>query len=112
MDGQKRLDKALPIPLYHQLKTVLLEKMRQGQWKPNDQLPTEDELGEQFGVSKATVRQALRDLAQSGHVRREQGRGTFVAEQKVQFGPRQLSSFTEEMRNVGIMSGSRVLEQA
>src|SRR5215475_7819889 len=107
-----RLEKDLPVPLYHQLKTVLLEKLRAGEWKPNDQLPTEDELGTQFGVSKATVRQALRDLAQSGYVRREQGRGTFVAEQRVQFGPRQLNSFTEEMRTVGLHSESRVLEQS
>jgi GntR family transcriptional regulator len=107
-----QLDKGLPVPLYHQLKTVLLESLRKGDLKPNDQLPTEDELGAQFGVSKATVRQALRDLAQSGHVRREQGRGTFVAEQRVQFGPRQLSSFTEEMRQVGLDSESKVLEQS
>ncbi len=106
-----QLDKALPVPLYHQLKTVLLEKLKHGQWKPNDQLPTEDELGAQFGVSKATVRQALRDLAQAGLVRREQGRGTFVAEQKVQFGPRHLTSFTEEMRDFGLHSESRVLSQ-
>src|SRR5262245_25484250 len=106
-----RLEKDLPVPLYHQLKTVLLEKLRAGEWKPNDQLPTEDELGAQFGVSKATVRQALRDLAQSGYVRREQGRGTFASEQKVQFGPRQLNSFTEEMRQVGLQSESKVLEK-
>jgi GntR family transcriptional regulator len=107
-----QLDKALPMPLYHQLKTVLLGRLRSGEWKPNQQLPTEDELGSRFGVSKATVRQALRDLAQAGLVRREQGRGTFVADQKVQFGPRHLSSFTEEMRDFGLQSGSRVLEQA
>jgi GntR family transcriptional regulator len=102
-----QLDKGLPVPLYHQLKTVLLESLRKGDLKPNDQLPTEDELGAQFGVSKATVRQALRDLAQAGHVRRQQGRGTFVTEQRVQ-----LSSFTEEMRQVGLDSGSKVLEQS
>ena len=97
-----QLDKGLPVPLYHQLKTVLLENLRSGEWKPNQQLPTEDELGSRFGVSKATVRQALRDLAQAGLVRREQGRGTFVADQKVQFGPRHLTSFTEEMRDFGL----------
>jgi GntR family transcriptional regulator len=106
------LDKGLPVPLYHQLKEVLLARLRTGEWKPNDQLPTEDELGSQFGVSKATVRQALRELSEAGLVRREQGRGTFVAEQKVQFGPRQLTSFTEEMRGIGMTSASRVLEQA
>ncbi len=105
------LDKGLPVPLYHQLKTVLLERIRQGHWKPGDQLPTEDELSAQFSVSKATVRQALRDLAQAGLVRREQGRGTFVNATNIQFGPRQLTSFTEEMRDTGRMAGSRVLEQ-
>jgi len=107
-----QLDKDLPVPLYHQLKTVLMEQLKHGQWKPNEQMPTEDELGIQFGVSKATVRQALRDLAQAGLVRREQGRGTFVTEHKVQFGPRHLTSFTEEMRDFGLQSESRVLSQA
>src|SRR5436309_3505643 len=106
------LDKDLPVPLYHQLKTVLLERLRSGHWQPNDQLPTEDELGTQFGVSKATVRQALRDLAQAGLVRREQGRGTFVADSRIRFGPRELTSFTEEMRDFGLPSTSRILEQA
>jgi GntR family transcriptional regulator len=107
-----RLDKALPVPLYHQLKEVLSEKIRRGDWKPNTQLPTEDELCIQFSVSKATVRQALRDLAQLGQVRRIQGRGTFVADQKIQFGPRQLTSFTQEMGDIGLQSESRVLDQS
>jgi GntR family transcriptional regulator len=107
--GPVQLDKELAVPLYHQLKTVLLQKLRSGEWKPNQRLPTEDELGIQFGVSKATVRQSLRDLAQAGFVRREQGRGTFVADQRVQFGPRHLTSFTEEMRHVGLQTQSTVL---
>lgn len=105
------LDKGLPVPLYHQLKKVLAERLKQGAWKPNQKLPTEDELGVQFGVSKATVRQALRDLAQAGMVRREQGRGTFAADTRIQFGPRQLTSFSEEMRDSGLPSTSRVLEK-
>jgi GntR family transcriptional regulator len=106
-----QLDKHLPVPLYQQLKTVLLERLRQGAWKPNEQLPTEDALAAEFEVSKATVRQALRDLAQVGLVRREQGRGTFAAENKIQFGPRELHSFSEEVRDSGLPVRSRVLEQ-
>ncbi len=105
------LDKDSPVPLYHQLKSVLLERVRTGYWKNNDQLPTEDALGAEFGVSKATVRQALHALAQAGVVRREQGRGTFVTEPKIQFGPRSLKSFTHEMQEMGTPAGSRVLEQ-
>jgi GntR family transcriptional regulator len=105
------LDKNSPVPLYYQLRTELEGRIKRGDWKPSQQLPTEDELAESYGVSKATVRQALRDLAQAELVRREQGRGTFVAETKIQFGPRRLASFTEEMRDFGMRSSSKVLNQ-
>ncbi len=105
------LDKNSPVPLYYQLRTELEGRIKRGDWKPYQQLPTEDELAESYGVSKATVRQALRDLAHAEIVRREQGRGTFVAGTKIQFGPRRLASFTEEMRDFGMRSSSKVLEQ-
>lgn len=105
------LDKNSPVPLYYQLRTELEGRIKRGDWKPSEQLPTEDELAESYGVSKATVRQALRDLVQAELVRREQGRGTFVAETKIQFGPRRLASFTEEMRDFGLRSSSKVLSQ-
>jgi GntR family transcriptional regulator len=105
------LQKDLPIPLYHQLKTILLNSIESGEWKPEQRLPTESELAQRFGVSKITVRQAMRDLAEIGYVRREQGRGTFVAIPKLQQGPRELTSFTEEMRRHGLPPSSRVIEQ-
>jgi len=103
------LDKRSPTPLYHQLKAVLLEAIQSGHWKPDDQLPTESELATRYGVSKITVREALRELAQMRYVRREQGRGTFVARTQLEQGPRELTSFTEEMRRRGYRSSSRVL---
>jgi GntR family transcriptional regulator len=105
------LSKDLPIPLYHQLKTLLLERIRTGEMKPNDRLPAEDELAATHGVSKATVRQALNDLAVAGVLRREQGRGTFVAEPKLAQGPREMTSFTDEMRSRGLHPTSKVLTQ-
>ena len=103
------LDKNLPVPLYHQLKAILLQEIQSGRWKADDRLPTEAELEQKFAVSKITVRQALKELADSGYVRREQGRGTFVARLQLKQGPRALSSFTEEMRRHGLRSGSRIL---
>jgi GntR family transcriptional regulator len=105
------LSKDLPVPLYYQLKTILLEQIRTGQMKPNDRLPAEDELAAIYGVSKATVRQALNELAVAGVLRREQGRGTFVAEPKLAQGPRELTSFTEEMNSLGFRPTSKVLTQ-
>src|ERR1041385_5284006 len=65
----------------------------------------------QYGVSKITVRHALRELALAGYIRREQGRGTFVGAPKLEQGPRELTSFTEEMRRHGYLASSRVLTQ-
>jgi GntR family transcriptional regulator len=105
------LNRDLPIPLYHQLKTLLLQEIESGYWKPDQQLPTEEQLSSRFGVSKITVRQALRELAHLGRVRREQGRGTFVQKPALEEGPRKLTSFTTEMREHGLIATSQVLEQ-
>lgn len=105
------LSKEAPLPLYHQIKEVLLQGIRAGQWLPDEQLPTENDLAQRFSVSKITVRQALRELAQLGYVRREQGRGTFVQRGQLEQGPRELTSFTQEMQRHGLSSTSVVLEQ-
>lgn len=105
------LDKQLPAPLYHQLKCVLISAIEAGEWESGQQLPNESKLAETFGVSKVTVRQALRDLSDVGYVRREQGRGTFVSRPKLGKGPRELTSFSEEMRRHHLTAGSRILER-
>lgn len=105
------LDRNAAVPLYHQLKTAILCDIEAGRWKPGDRLPTEDELIARFHVSKITVRQALRELAELGCVRREQGRGTFVQRPPLEEGPRELTSFTGEMRRHGLRASSQVLEQ-
>jgi GntR family transcriptional regulator len=106
------LNKDLPIPLYHQVKCALLDAIEAGRWQPGEQLPNEGKLAESFGVSKITVRQALQELADSGYVRREQGRGTFVSKPKLDQGPRELTSFTEEMRRHHWAASSRVIERS
>src|SRR5881394_2265912 len=105
------LKRGAPVPLYHQLKTALLRDIESGRGRPGDRIPTEDALIDRYQVSKITVRQALRDLAQMGYIRREQGRGTFVQGPPLEEGPRELKSFTSEMRSHGFSATSRVLEQ-
>src|SRR6476620_1679908 len=105
------VNKDLPIPLYHQLKDSLQKAIEAGKWKSDEQLPNETRLAEHYGVSKITVRQALQELASLGYIRREQGRGTFVSQPKFYQGPRELMSFTEEMRAHRLAPESSVLEQ-
>jgi GntR family transcriptional regulator len=105
------LDKDLPVPLYHQLEAVLKAEIESRKWCAGEQIPNETKLAERFGVSKITVRQALQKLSDLGYIHREQGRGTFVARRKFDEGPRELTSFTEEMRRHDLTAASRVLAQ-
>src|SRR5512141_2265076 len=100
-----------PVPLYHQVRTTLQREIEVGHWAPGEQLPTENDLIARFHVSKITVRQALRELADMGYIRREQGRGTFVQRPPLEEGPRELTSFTSEMRGHGLSARSEVLDQ-
>jgi GntR family transcriptional regulator len=66
--------------LHRQLFLVLRDQIIRGATEPGSALPSEAVLGEQFGVSRITVRRALQDLAEQGYVKRVHGRGTFVLE--------------------------------
>ncbi len=48
-----------PIPLYFQLQEILRDKIQNGQWKPGDYLPSEEELCSEYNLSRVTVRNAL-----------------------------------------------------
>ena len=72
------IDRRQPIPLYFQLKTVLLEGILRGHWGPGDRLPTEHELCDRYGISRTPVKRALSELSEEGAVLRYRRRGTFV----------------------------------
>jgi multiple sugar transport system substrate-binding protein len=72
------IDAGQPIPLYFQLKTLLLEAMIRGEYGPGDRLPTEHELCERFSLSRTPVNRALSELAEEGVILRRRRRGTFV----------------------------------
>src|SRR5215470_6275516 len=66
--------------LYYQAQHTIAERIRRGEYPPGSQLPSESELSRELGVSRVTVREALRVLAQENLLVKAQGRGTFVAE--------------------------------
>ena len=66
-------------PLYQQIKSLLLDRLQAGEWKPAEMIPSEVELAARFKVSQGTVRKAIDELAQENHLVRRQGKGTFVA---------------------------------
>jgi GntR family transcriptional regulator len=68
-----------PIPLYHQVASLLRRGIEAGEWGEGEALPSEHELAEAFGVSRITTKRALDELKAAGLVRRQRGRGSFVA---------------------------------
>ncbi len=73
------LDVSGPDPLYKQVEQRILQCLAEGEWKPGDQLPTESQLAERFGVAVFTIRAGIGELAASNILVRKQGKGTFVA---------------------------------
>jgi ABC-type glycerol-3-phosphate transport system substrate-binding protein len=72
------LDPKQPIPIFFQLKTLLLEEILTGRYGADGRLPTEHELCERFRISRTPVSRALTELADEGLILRHRRRGTFV----------------------------------
>lgn len=107
--GDSRVDRDDPVPLYHQLYRILLEQITSGVWKPGDLIPSEKELGQKYQLSRITIRQTLQQLATDGYLSREQGRGTFVSQPKIQHGPEGSFGLTGYLRAHGYTAGWRLL---
>ncbi|NPV54225.1 MAG: GntR family transcriptional regulator [Firmicutes bacterium] len=67
-------------PLYIQAKQRLEQMIKSGELRPSDKISPETELSQKLGISRTTVRQALRLLEEMGIVVRDRGRGTFISE--------------------------------
>jgi GntR family transcriptional regulator len=77
--GARRIDRTSPMPLYHQLKQLIVADIDELDRQPGDRLLGDHALCEAYGVSRTVVRQALSELEVEGVVVRDRGRGTFVA---------------------------------
>jgi len=99
-------------PMYRQIADALREKINAGELKPGDALPTESTLQEAFGVSRVTVRQALKLLTEEQIIESIQGSGSYVKEERVNYDIYQLTGFYEKLadRNVDTHSDVRIFE--
>lgn len=102
------LDREAPLPLYVQLRDALLREVRDGGLGPGDRFPSETAIRDRFGVSRATVRQALDDLERGGVIRKVQGLGSFVSAPKIRHVPL-LAGFSELAASQGFTPSHRVL---
>lgn len=93
---------ALPaVPLHAQIQRTLRARILEGRYAPLSRMPSEAELGVEFGVSRITVRQALGDLQKAGLIFTLQGKGSFVAKPKAFQNVTQLTGLAESLSAMG-----------
>jgi GntR family transcriptional regulator len=97
-------------PKYVQIQDYLIDWIETNRLAPGDLIPTERELSEKFGVSRMTVRHAITSLVSKGLINRIQGKGSYVAEPKVEHDIGLLLSFTESTLSKGIKPGGKILQ--
>ncbi|TMW72735.1 GntR family transcriptional regulator [Alteribacter natronophilus] len=103
------VDKTSSIPLYVQVKNILLDDINNGVYHPGDKLPTEKELTSRFNISRMTLRQAMNALIEEGRLMRLKGIGTMVQDKKLEQPLTTLKSFTDDIRERGLKPSTRVL---
>jgi GntR family transcriptional regulator len=98
----RSLSRSSFVPLYYQLQELLKEQIESGVWAPGDLLPSEPELARGLGVSRVVVRQALAILEDDRQILRVRGRGTFVAQPKLEHRAGGLSRLLTSPRGPGV----------
>ncbi len=105
-----QLSSRSPKSLYVQLKDLLAQDIRDQKLKPHDQIPSERELCEKYNVSRTTARQGISLAISEGLLYRIHGKGTFVAEAKIDQGLVRLTGFEETVLGRGLTPSMKVLE--
>lgn len=103
------LDRSNRVPLYFQLRNLLLDGVESGALRPGDALPSERELMEHHNVSRATVREAVGSLIAAGVLHRRHGLGTFVRGKRMEQELSRLTGLFEEMVARGLKPEARLI---
>lgn len=107
-----KLNNTIATPLYKQLEEKIRKEIDAGERAAGSRLPTENELSESYHVSRVTVRKALAVLSESGYLERKSGKGTFVAEKKLQRNITEVISFSDMCRMKNVTPGAKTIKIA
>lgn len=97
------------LPLYRRIEADVRERIRNGGLRPGAQIAPEPELMAEYGVSRATIRQALAGLVAEGLVEIRRGLGTYVTAPRFEHTIGGFYSFSREIERHGLQPGTRVL---
>src|SRR4051794_27153720 len=104
------LDRSSATPIYVQLANLLRAKIEAGDWKPGERIPSENELTQTFGIARMTGRQVLEQLVDEGLLFRVPGKGTFVAQPKIDTRSPAYVGIREQLEAMGYATSTHLLE--
>lgn len=108
-----QIDKTTPIPLYFQLKRIILNEIENGTYPVGSNIPTELEIQNRFHISRSTIRQAISDLINDGYLERRGRTGTFVAARQNKNASSNIRSFEpfyRQVQKVGKAARTEIIE--
>lgn len=97
------------IPKYQQVEKYIIDKIKTGQLKIGDRIETEEQLIKRFGFSKMTINKALNKLVEKEYIKRISGKGSFVESRHITKQLKEQTSFSDDMRSIGLTPGSKLL---
>lgn len=97
------------LPLYKQLMQHIKNEIEQENLTPGSKLMNETDLEKAYGVSRITVRKALKELTEEGILERKQGKGTFVRKIKMTRELIAVDGFSDFIKQIGKHPSSRIL---
>ena len=111
MKIERTIDRESKLKLYVQIYTIIKEKIESGEWSAGTQIPTEDDLCKTYDVSKVTVREAIQELVREGHLKRQQGKGTFVLYSVPHLGLVMRTRLTDIIDGEGVTLKKEIIEK-
>ena len=103
---------ALVKPRYQQLKDLIIGRISNGDLRPQDRVPSENELVESMNVSRMTANRALRELTDEGYVDSIAGRGTFVSDFRARSHVLEVQNIADEITRRGHTHSCEVVRQS
>ncbi|WP_435103573.1 histidine utilization repressor [Arhodomonas sp. AD133] len=98
-------------PRYLQIKQFLLQQVHSGAYPTHHQIPPEEQLAREFGVSRMTANKAIRELVHEGYLVRQPGLGTFVTDLKAESSLLEIHNIADEVRSRGHQYRNDVLRR-
>lgn len=108
-EGNFVINKYSDIPLYCQLKDIIMANIESGVYPPDSKIPSEQEFCELYNISRPTVRQAISELTNNGYLYKEKGKGTFVSRPKTSIDVKTYTGFTDSILDNELTDNREVL---